>query len=85
MNNKEKLISRKLPPQQSARMVDGLSTKVLNPCLKKNMDFGVLKKQVFNELRLRVKYRVTAFGEKFLKLINQLEALQSELEGDQSL
>jgi len=113
MNNKEKLISRKLPPQQSARMVetiygckwsltvyqllkngvnrpgemvrhvDGLSTKVLNQCLKRNIEFGILEKQIFNELPLRVEYQVTAFGEKFLKIIDQLEELQKELEGEQ--
>ena len=109
MNTKEKQIERKLPPQDSARMVEtiygckwsltvyqllangvnrpgemvrsveGLSTKVLNQCLKRNVDFGILKKQVYHELPLRVEYEVTPFGERFLSVLEQIEALQEDL------
>ncbi|MCW8336045.1 winged helix-turn-helix transcriptional regulator [Vibrio paucivorans] len=110
MNNKEKLFSRKLAPQNSARMVEtiygckwsltvyqllangvnrpgemvrsveGLSTKVLNQCLKKNVEFGILQKNVFNELPPRVEYEVTEFGEKFLAILDQLDTLQQEID-----
>lgn len=109
MNTKGKQIERKLPPQDSARMVetiygckwsltvyqllangvnrpgemvrsvDGLSTKVLNQCLKRNVDFGILKKQVYHELPPRVEYKVTPFGERFLSVLEQIEALQEDL------
>lgn len=109
MNTKEKQIERKLPPQDSARMVEtiygckwsltvyqllangvnrpgemvrsveGLSTKVLNQCLKRNLDFGILKKQVYHELPPRVEYEVTPFGERFLSVLEQIEALQEDL------
>ncbi|WP_338517049.1 winged helix-turn-helix transcriptional regulator [Alteromonas gracilis] len=109
MNTKEKQIERKLPPQDSARMVEtiygckwsltvyqllangvnrpgemvrsveGLSTKVLNQCLKRNIDFGILKKQVYHELPPRVEYEVTPFGERFLSVLEQIEALQEDL------
>jgi DNA-binding HxlR family transcriptional regulator len=109
MNTKEKQIERKLPPQDSARMVEtiygckwsltvyqllangvnrpgemvrsveGLSTKVLNQCLKRNVDFGILKKQVYHELPPRVEYEVTPFGERFLSVLEQIEALQEDL------
>jgi len=66
-------------PGEMVRSVEGLSTKVLNECLKRNVEFGVLDKQMFNELPPRVEYQVTPFGEKFLLILNQLESLQNEI------
>ncbi len=60
--------------------VEGLSTKVLNECLKRNVEFGILDKQMFNELPPRVEYQVTPFGEKFLLILDQLESLQNEID-----
>ena len=62
------------------RSVEGLSTKVLNECLKRNVEFGILDKQMFNKLPPRVKYQVTPFGEKFLLILDQLESLQNEID-----
>ncbi|KID55122.1 HxlR family transcriptional regulator [Pseudoalteromonas luteoviolacea] len=69
-------------PGEMVRQVEGLSTKVLNQCLKRNVEFGILDKQVFNELPPRVEYQVTPFGEKFLAILEQLEALQMEIDGE---
>ncbi|MCU8058206.1 helix-turn-helix transcriptional regulator [Shewanella sp. SM34] len=110
MNNNEKIISRKSPPERSARMVEtiygckwsltvyqllasgvqrpgemvrsveGLSTKVLNQCLKKNIEFGILDKVIYNELPPRVEYQVTEFGQKFLYILDALEKLQQEID-----
>jgi len=110
MKDKEKLISRKLPPQKSARMVEtiygckwsltvyqlisngvnrpgemvrnveGLSTKVLNQCLKRNVEFGILDKTIYNELPLKVEYKTTDFGRQFLTILEQLEALQETID-----
>ncbi|MGI2021810.1 transcriptional regulator [Shewanella morhuae] len=110
MNNNEKIIVRKTPPERSARMVEtiygckwsltvyqllasgvqrpgemvrsveGLSTKVLNQCLKKNIEFGILDKVIFNELPPRVEYQVTDFGQKFLHILDELEKLQQEID-----
>lgn len=110
MNNNEKIIVRKTPPERSARMVetiygckwsltvyqllasgvqrpgemvrsvDGLSTKVLNQYLKKNIEFGILDKIIFNELPPRVEYQVTDFGQKFLHILDELEKLQQEID-----
>ncbi|MEM7081909.1 MAG: helix-turn-helix domain-containing protein [Pseudomonadota bacterium] len=66
-------------PGQMVRQVEGLTTKVLNECLRKNIQFGILRKQQFNELPPRVEYSVTPFGEKFLRVLDQLEALQAEI------
>ncbi|KLN63940.1 winged helix-turn-helix transcriptional regulator [Vibrio sp. VPAP30] len=69
-------------PGEMVRSVEGLSTKVLNQCLKRNVEFGILDKVVYNELPPRVEYQVTDFGEKFLAVLEQLEALQQEIERD---
>lgn len=109
MKNKEKIISRKLAPNKSARMletiygckwsltvyellaeginrpgemvrvVEGLTTKVLNECLKKNVQFGILQRIAYNEVPPRVEYKVTPFGEKFMRILTELEKLQNEI------
>ena len=67
-------------PGEMVRSVEGLTTKVLNQCLRRNLKFGILEKHVFNELPLRVEYRVTPFGERFMAILEQLESLQDDLE-----
>ena len=67
-------------PGEMVRSVEGLSTKVLNECLKRNVEFGILDKQLFNELPPRGPYLVTPFGEKFLLILDQLENLQNEID-----
>ena len=67
-------------PGEMVRSVEGLSTKVLNECLKRNVEFGILDKQMFNELPPRVEYQVTPFGEKFLLILDHLENLQNEID-----
>lgn len=67
-------------PGEMVRSVEGLSTKVLNECLKRNVEFEILDKQMFNELPPRVEYQVTPFGEKFLLILDQLENLQNEID-----
>ncbi|MFT5759101.1 MAG: DNA-binding HxlR family transcriptional regulator [Alteromonadaceae bacterium] len=66
-------------PGEMVRSVEGLSTKVLNACLKKNIDFGILHRQTFNEVPPRVEYNVTEFGTKFIKVLDGLEQLQQEI------
>ncbi|MBQ4811831.1 HxlR family transcriptional regulator [Pseudoalteromonas luteoviolacea] len=67
-------------PGEMVRAVDGLSTKVLNQCLKRNVEFGILNKVSFNELPPRVEYQVTELGEQFLAILAQLEALQKHID-----
>ncbi|WP_035890722.1 winged helix-turn-helix transcriptional regulator [Legionella norrlandica] len=70
-------------PGEMVRSVEGLSAKVLNQCLKKNVEFGILGRNTFNELPPRVEYFVTPFGEKFLKILDQIEELNDQLEREQ--
>ncbi|MBL7480711.1 helix-turn-helix transcriptional regulator [Legionella sp. 27fs60] len=67
-------------PGAMVRSVEGLSMKVLNQCLTKNLEFGILVKNTFPEIPPRVEYTVTNFGEKFLKIIEAIEQLQKEME-----
>jgi DNA-binding HxlR family transcriptional regulator len=58
----------------------GLSKKVLNERLNKLVRFGILEKQAFAELPPRVEYRFTPFGEKFLGVLDGIDALQREID-----
>jgi len=67
-------------PGEMVRSVEGLTTKVLNQCLRKNTQFGILDKISYNEIPPRVEYQVTDFGEKFLKVLGEIDKLQAEIE-----
>lgn len=62
------------------RSVDGLTTKVLNQCLKKNVEFGILERISYHEVPPRVEYKVTDFGRQFMGVLDELEKLQRTLD-----
>jgi DNA-binding HxlR family transcriptional regulator len=64
------------------RNVDGLTTKVLNTCLQKNTKFGILERVIYNEVPPHVEYKVTPFGTKFIRILDELEKLQIEIENE---
>lgn len=63
-------------PGAMERAIDGLSKKVLNERLIKLVRFGILDKQVYSELPPRVEYRFTHFGQRFLTVLDGIDALQ---------
>ena len=67
-------------PGEMVRSVEGLTTKVLNACLKRNIEFGILERKAFNEIPPRVEYQVTKFGDKFIGILNELEKLQKDID-----
>ncbi len=67
-------------PEQMVRQVEGLSTKVLNECLRKNISFGIIERIEYAEIPPRVEYKVTPFGKKFIKVLDALEELQTDIE-----
>lgn len=69
-------------PGEMVRSVEGLTTKVLNECLRRNIKFGILNRISYNEVPPRVEYEVTHFGTKFIRILDELEKLQSEIEGE---
>lgn len=66
-------------PGEMVRKVEGLSTKVLNECLRKNVEFGILERLAFNEVPPHVEYHVTDFGKRFMFILDELEKLQDEI------
>ena len=67
-------------PGEMVRSVDGLTTKVLNDCLRKNLDFGIINRVAYPEIPPRVEYEITAFGRKFIRILDQIESLLHEIE-----
>ena len=66
-------------PGEMVRSVEGLTTKVLNEFLRKNMEFGIIERIAYNEVPPRVEYVVTPFGTKFIRILDELEKLQGEI------
>ncbi len=69
-------------PGEMVRSVDGLTTKVLNECLRKNIQFGILERISYNEVPPRVEYKITKFGKKFMRILDELENLQKEIKDE---
>jgi len=69
-------------PGAMVNCVEGLTTKVLNECLQKNIKFGILKRESYNEVPPRVEYSLTQFGSKFIRILDELEKLQNEIDSD---
>ncbi len=69
-------------PGEMVRNVDGLTTKVLNECLRKNIEFGILERISYHETPPRVEYNVTPFGVKFMRILDELEKLENEIGND---
>jgi len=70
-------------PGIMVRSVEGLTTKVLNSCLKRNVNFGILQRNIYNEVPPRVEYEITPFGTKFIHVLEQLEILQQEIDSEE--
>ncbi|MFT6926696.1 MAG: DNA-binding HxlR family transcriptional regulator [Psychromonas sp.] len=66
-------------PGEMVRSVEGLSTKVLNECLRKNIEFGIIERIEYNEVPPKVEYVTTPFGKKFISILDQLKVLQNEM------
>jgi DNA-binding HxlR family transcriptional regulator len=71
-------------PGEMVRSVEGLTTKVLNECLRKNVKFNILERVTYNEVPPRVEYKITSFGRKFTRILDELEKLQNEIESASS-
>lgn len=66
-------------PGEMVRSVEGLTTKVLNECLRKNVTFGIIERIAYNEIPPRVEYVVPPFGRNFIRILDALEQLQEEI------
>ena len=66
-------------PGALERHIEGISAKVLSDRLKHFLRAGIFERVAFPEIPPRVEYRLTAFGKKFTRLLNEVERLQAEL------
>lgn len=67
-------------PGAMTHAVEGLSSKVLNERLRKLLRYGILQKTSYPEIPPRVEYALTAFGERFVDVLDRIAALDDELE-----
>jgi DNA-binding HxlR family transcriptional regulator len=75
------LVQREISrPGEMERSVEGLTGKVLNDCLRRLVEFGVLEKRSYPEIPPRVEYRLTEFGRKFQTTLDALDALEADFE-----
>lgn len=66
-------------PGALERDIDGISKKVLSERLRKLTAYGLLKKKSFPEVPPRTEYSLTPSGKKLIKIIQQIQSLDSEL------
>ena len=66
-------------PGAMVRTTAGLTTKVLNERLAKMLRFGIVEKTSYPEVPPRVEYHLTDFGRRFLRVVDEVEALQRDL------
>ena len=67
-------------PGEMEHAIKGLSGKVLNERLTKLVRFGILDKSSFAEIPPRVEYRMTMFGNRFIKLLDEVDQLQRAID-----
>ena len=68
-------------PSALLRACPGLSAKVMNERLRKMIRFGILQRTVFGEKPpIEVEYRLTAFGWRFMRILEEVRRLQEELD-----
>ncbi len=66
-------------PGALERHIAAISTKVLTDRLRHFTRAGIFERVQFPEIPPRVEYRLTTFGQKFLRLLKEVERLQAEL------
>jgi len=67
-------------PGALERHIQGISAKVLSDRLKHFHRAGILERIQYPEIPPRVEYRLTPFGKKFTRLLDEVNRLQRELD-----
>src|SRR5687768_11246226 len=68
-------------PGAIRRALPGLSTKVMNERLAKMICFGLLDKRSYVESRPRVEYSLTPLGARLAVILDGIQDLQADLDG----
>jgi DNA-binding HxlR family transcriptional regulator len=69
-------------PGAIERSLEGLTTKVQHHYFQRMVGLGVLERVVFAEVPPRVEYRLTPFGERMVPILESIDRLQAELDGE---
>jgi DNA-binding HxlR family transcriptional regulator len=67
-------------PGAMEKALPGLTTRVQSYYFKRMMELGVLEKKIFPEVPPRVEYAITPYGLSILKILDQIQQLQKQLE-----
>jgi DNA-binding HxlR family transcriptional regulator len=68
-------------PSALLRACPGLSTKVMNECLRKMMRFGIVERTVYGEKPpIEVEYGLTPFGNHFMHILDEVQRLQEAVD-----
>ncbi len=65
-------------PGAMQRSVEGLSTKALNECMRRLVDFELVERNAFPEVPPRVEYSITTKGQRLLEIFDAMEELEGE-------
>lgn len=65
-------------PGAMVRGVEGLSTKALNECLRRLLEFELIEKTSFPEVPPRVEYAMTTKGTRLQEIFDAMERLESD-------
>jgi DNA-binding HxlR family transcriptional regulator len=68
-------------PSAFLRACPGLSAKVMNERWRKMIRFGIVRRTVFGEKPpVEVEYRLTPFGRRFLRILDEVRRLQEAID-----
>jgi DNA-binding HxlR family transcriptional regulator len=67
-------------PGAIERELTGLTPKVQNYYFRRMVSLGILERIVYPAVPPHVEYQLTAFGQRFMPILDELETLQHELE-----
>ena len=67
-------------PGAMVRSVEGLSTKALNECMRRLLDFELVEKTAYPEIPPRVEYAMTAKGARLVEIFDAMERLEVDFD-----
>lgn len=72
-------------PGAIERALPGLTPKVMNHYFRRMTGLGILERIVHPEVPPRVEYLLTGYGQRFMPILDAIEALQRRLDMDPGL
>ncbi len=69
-------------PGAIERELEGLTSKVQNYYFRRMTELGILERVVYAAVPPHVEYHLTDFGQRFMPILDSIEALQHELEAE---